>query len=235
MVYSRSTEYTDRAMTRSVKLSEDLVDFLKEHAEKEKEVPGCKAECIEICKSNAMRDLNDLRMLSRRCWLGEYFPAKVALRFENALESPRYIQRFNELEKKSWMDKKDTKPPWVNTYFPFSTTIESMESACATYGILSALLLTMNVSTFCSMQIDEWSAFESGVAMERCNGTSDISLPLVVWTTWRNRRRVRSGSFCRVREMVRCVQLRGVPLPYVDALALQLALHRIWRPWCGPH
>jgi hypothetical protein len=47
-----------------------------------------------------------------------------------------------------------------------------MESTCATYGILSALLLTMNVGSFGAMEIEEWGAFESGVAMERCNGTS---------------------------------------------------------------
>jgi hypothetical protein len=172
MVYSRSTEYTDRAMTRTVKLSKDLSEFIKEYAEQEKEVPGCKAECIEICKSNAMRDLNDLRMLSRRCWLGEYFPANVALNFESALQSPELLFFFDKLDK-------GNKKPWANT-FHFTYSIESMESTCATYGILSALLLTMNVGSFGAIDISDWSSFESGVGMQRCNGTS-----LLRWTSGR--------------------------------------------------
>jgi hypothetical protein len=150
--------------TKSVKLSPILVGFIKKYAEQEEKVPGCVAECIEICKINAMQDLNDLRMLSRRCWLGEYFPAKVALRFENALESPGMLRLFKKLDE-------GNKKPWANT-FHFTYSIESMESTCATYGILSALLLTMNVGSFGAIEIEEWGAFESGVALERCNGTS---------------------------------------------------------------
>ena len=134
--------------------------------------PGCVAECIEICQINALQDLDDLRNLSRRWGLGNYFPAKVALRFENALESPEMLFIFKKLDE---CDKK----PWANT-FHFTYSIESMESTCATYGILSALLLTMNVSSFGAIEIEEWGAFESGVALERCNVTS-----LLRWSSGR--------------------------------------------------
>lgn len=39
---------------------------------------------------------------------------------------------------------------------------------CGTYGILSALMLTMNVSAFGSMSVEEWELFERGLAVERC-------------------------------------------------------------------
>ena len=38
----------------------------------------------------------------------------------------------------------------------------------------------MNVGSFGAIQIEEWGAFESGVAMQRCNGTS-----LFRWTSGR--------------------------------------------------
>lgn len=37
----------------------------------------------------------------------------------------------------------------------YETTIQSMEQVCATYGILSALMLAMNVASFGSMELDE--------------------------------------------------------------------------------
>ena len=168
---------TGRAGSRSVEeyialgytaadLDQPLIDFIKEYAKTFGEKhPGCEAECIEICQINALLKLEDLRKLSRRCWLGEYFPANVALSFESALQSPELLYFFKKL------DEVDKKKPWANT-FHFSYSMESMESTCATYGILSALLLTMNVGSFGAIEIEEWGAFESGVAMERCNGTS---------------------------------------------------------------
>ena len=161
---SRSVEdYKDMGYTFTG-LDTHLEDFIELYAIEGKKVPGCKAECIEICEINALHDLDDLRTLSRRCWLGEYFPAKVALRFENALESPEMLEFFKKVDE-------GNKKPWAKTFY-FTYSIESMESTCATYGILSALLLTMNVGSFGAIQIEEWGAFESGVAMERCNGTS---------------------------------------------------------------
>ena len=85
--WDKSSKYTIMGYT-AARMDTHLVDFIKEYAEKEEKVPGCVDECIEICQVNAMKKLEDLRNLSRRCWLGEYFPANVALRFENALESP---------------------------------------------------------------------------------------------------------------------------------------------------
>jgi hypothetical protein len=161
---SRSMEDYNEMGYTATKMHQHLVDFIKEYAIKGEKVPGCVAECIEICKIHAMQDLNDLRMLSRRCWLGEYFPAKVALRFENALESPGMLRLFKKLDE-------GNKKPWAKTFY-FTYSIESMESTCATYGILSALLLTMNVGSFGAIEIEEWGAFESGVALERCNVTS---------------------------------------------------------------
>jgi len=170
---SRSMEeYRAMGYTTTRPPSDNLLDFIKKYADKEDKHPGCVAECIEICQINAMQDLDDLRMLSRRCWLGDYFPAKVALRFENALESPEMLYFFNKLDE-------DNKKPWAGT-FHFTYKIESMESACATYGILSALLLTMNVGSFGAIDISDWSSFESGVGMQRCNGTS-----LLRWTSGR--------------------------------------------------
>ena len=160
-------EYRDMGYTPK-EPSPLLNDFIEEYADQGRHEgdkhPGCVADCIEICQINALEDLEDLRMLARRCWLGDYFPAKVALRFENALESPEMLYVFNKLDE-------GNKKPWAGT-FHFTYKIESMETACATYGILSALLLTMNVGSFGNIQIEEWGAYESGVAMERCNGTS---------------------------------------------------------------
>ena len=161
--WDKSSKYTIMGYT-AARMDTHLVDFIKEYAEKEEKVPGCVDECIEICQVNAMKKLEDLRNLSRRCWLGEYFPANVALRFENALESPEMLYVFKKLDE-------GNKKPWANT-FHFTYSIESMESTCATYGILSALLLTMNVGSFGAIEIEEWGAFESGVALERCNVTS---------------------------------------------------------------
>ena len=157
-------EYNEMGYT-ATKMHQHLTDFIEQYAIKGEKVPGCVAECIEICEINALEDLDDLRTLSRRCWLGEYFPAKVALRFENALESPEMLDFFKKLDEGTY------KKPWAKTFY-FTYSIESMESTCATYGILSALLLTMNVGSFGAIEIEEWGAFESGVAMERCNGTS---------------------------------------------------------------
>jgi hypothetical protein len=160
---SRSVEeYIDMGYTAD-DMEKHLVDFIQKYAKMGKH-PGCVAECIEICQINALLKLEDLRKLSRRCWLGEYFPANVALSFESALQSPELLYFFEKLDA-------GNKKPWANT-FHFSYSMESMESTCATYGILSALLLTMNVGSFGAIEIEEWGAFESGVAMERCNGTS---------------------------------------------------------------
>jgi hypothetical protein len=161
---SRSVEeYIDMGYTAD-DMEKHLVEFIQKYAKMGKH-PGCVAECIEICQINALLKLEDLRKLSRRCWLGEYFPANVALRFESALQSPELLYFFKKL------DEVDKKKPWANT-FHFTYSMESMESTCATYGILSALLLTMNVGSFGAIEIEEWGAFESGVATERCNGTS---------------------------------------------------------------
>jgi hypothetical protein len=161
---SRSVEDYKHMGYTATKMDQHLLDFIEQYAIKGEKVPGCVDECIEICEINALQDLDDLRTLSRRCWLGEYFPAKVALRFENALESPEMLEFFKKLDE-------GNKKPWAKTFY-FTYSIESMESTCATYGILSALLLTMNVGSFGAIQIEEWGAFESGVATERCNGTS---------------------------------------------------------------
>jgi hypothetical protein len=142
-----------------------LLAFIEKYAKVDDKHPGCVRECVEICQLNALKSLDDLRKLARRCWLGDYFPANVALRFETALESPEMLYVFDHKA------EGEKKKPWVNT-FHFTYSLESMESTCATYGILSALLLTMNVGSFGAIQIEEWGAFESGVAMQRCNGTS---------------------------------------------------------------
>ena len=57
-------------------------------------------------------------------------------------------------------------------------TCERAQNVCATYGILSALMLTMNVSAFGSMSVEEWELFEKGLATERCNGSGggDVNL-----------------------------------------------------------
>ena len=178
-----STASKGRAGSRSVEeyiamgytaadMDPHLIDFINKFAEKEDKHPGCVAECIEICQINALLELKNLRKLSRRCWLGDYFPANVALSFEDALQSPEMLYFFNKLDE-------ENKKPWANT-FHFTYSIESMESTCATYGILSALLLTMNVGSFGAIEIEEWGAFESGVGMQRCNGTS-----LLRWTSGR--------------------------------------------------
>ena len=64
--------------------------------------------------------------------------------------------------------------PWVGT-FHFTFSLESIESTCATYGILSALLLSMNVASFGAIAVDEWAAFESGVAVQRCDPDAPFS------------------------------------------------------------
>ena len=69
-------------------LSKALDVFLHAYAD-EDGVPGCYEECASICKVEGIRELLDLRMLAKRTFLGDYFPAKVALRFENAFESPK--------------------------------------------------------------------------------------------------------------------------------------------------
>ena len=52
--------------------------------------PG-NARVIEArCKKEGLRDLDDLRQLSKRIWLGDLFTAKVALRMENAFDSPTF-------------------------------------------------------------------------------------------------------------------------------------------------
>ena len=72
-------------------ISEVLKTFLKAYADEEN-LPGCFEECEMICKVEGIRELLDLRMLAKRTFLGDYFPAKVALRFENAFESPKVLK-----------------------------------------------------------------------------------------------------------------------------------------------
>ena len=164
---SRSVDEYRALGYTAARLDPLLLAFIEEYANVEDKHPGCVAECVEICQLNALKSLDDLRKLARRCWLGDYFPANVALRFETALESPEMLYVFDH-------KAEGKKKPWVNT-FHFTYSLESMESTCATYGILSALLLTMNVGSFGAIEIEEWGAFESGVAMQRCNGTSLFS------------------------------------------------------------
>ena len=44
--------------------------------------------------------------------------------------------------------------PWVGS-FHYNLSLATMESTCATYGILAALLLTLNIASFGSMELEE--------------------------------------------------------------------------------
>jgi len=147
-------------------LSKALDVFLHAYAD-EDGVPGCYEECASICKVEGVRELLDLRMLAKRTFLGDYFPAKVALRFENAFESPKVEKAINLLENQMANGSTRAHKPWTNT-FHLKMTLEAVENVCGTYGILSALMLTMNVSAFGSMSVEEWELFERGLAVERC-------------------------------------------------------------------
>ena len=88
-------KYKDKCGYEMPELSVALEVFLRAYAD-EDNLPGCFDECANICKVEGIRELLDLRMLAKRTFLGDYFPAKVALRFENAFESPKVEKVFNE-------------------------------------------------------------------------------------------------------------------------------------------
>ena len=77
---------------KPAKMSANLISFIEEYADAEPNTPGCPEECVEICERQGLCDILDLKALAKRVWLGDYFPAKVAIRFENALESSEMSQ-----------------------------------------------------------------------------------------------------------------------------------------------
>ena len=105
--------------------------------------------------------------------------------------APLFTQAINLLENQMANGSTRAHKPWTNT-FHLKMTLEAVEVQCAdglvseprarsdacageraqnvcgTYGILSALMLTMNVSAFGSMSVEEWALFETGLAVERC-------------------------------------------------------------------
>ena len=127
--------------------------------------PGCIEQCTRICEKHGIREIIDLKMLAKRVWLGDLgFPANVALRLEMALETSKIVDEVEALENR--VERK----PWYST-FHFNLSLESMEYTCATYGILAALLLTMNVASFGSVTADEWETVEENLAVQRCNSS----------------------------------------------------------------
>lgn len=110
----------------SMELEEGLINFLSLYSKEITDgTPGCRTNCEDICKIEGLRELDDLRQLAKRTWLGEYFPAKVALRFENAFDSPEFEEEYNKIAKAEAIANKLSKP-WSGT-FHFKTTIDAME------------------------------------------------------------------------------------------------------------
>ena len=78
-------------------ISNNLKIFIEHYAKEDEGHPGCPSECIQICQSEGIRELEDLKLLSKRTWLGGYFPAKVALAFESAMDSPIMDIQFGKV------------------------------------------------------------------------------------------------------------------------------------------
>jgi len=142
--------------------------------------PG-NARVVEAkCKKEGLKDLDDLRQLSKRIWLGDLFAAKVALRMENAFDSPTFdagkVGLSVEADKKKgewkrlapdeWRLEMERKT-WLNS-FHFKFSVQTMQNICSTHGVIAALLLTMNIGAFASMTSEEWALYEQGIATERC-------------------------------------------------------------------
>ena len=115
-------------------LSKNLSHFIDTYAKENEGHPGCPSECKEICQSHGLRELSDLRMLAKRTWLGLYFPAKVALAFENALESPTMVEEFKrieraEAEKVKWIKvvTSNGEPPKGKTELNFPRLAETLQ------------------------------------------------------------------------------------------------------------
>jgi len=186
------------SLTRSTdhNVSIGLVRFLEKYAfDGGDNLKGSLESCLKKCEDEGLHDLDDLRQLSRRVWLGEYFPAKIALRMENAFDSPTFDREMKSFAPNESARVEAKTKQWTK-YLSLKTTIEIMQATCTTLGIVSALMLTMNVSSFSSMTIDEWDMYETGVGADRCDPSvswnslkknetqSECAHRLRIWSEW---------------------------------------------------
>ena len=102
------------------------------------ESPGNAIAVERKCREQGLQDLDDLRQLAKRIWLGELFPAKVALCMENAFDSPTFDKgvkgvdsdddnkkgEWKTLAPDEWKSEMDRKK-WLGTFhFKHAARIE---------------------------------------------------------------------------------------------------------------
>ena len=151
---------------RMVQLSEGLQAFIEAYAADSGFI-GDAEFCALVCRKEGLQDLDDLRQLAGRTWLGEKFPAKVALRMENAFDSPDFMHELEKLAPEEWRRERKRKAAWIDK-FHLKTKLEVMQATCTTLGVVCALMLAMNVGSFSSMTIEEWDFYEANIGMDRC-------------------------------------------------------------------
>jgi len=148
--------------------------------------PGNAMTIEAKCRDQGLVDLDDLRQLAKRTWLGDLFCAKVALRMENAFDSPTFDAGniegslgccwqprkpvtegdWKTMAPKEWRREIDRKE-WMRS-FHLKMSVATIQNVCSTHGVVSALLMTMNIGSFASMTNEEWDFYEKGIATERC-------------------------------------------------------------------
>ena len=190
--------------------------------------PGNPEACIQICQEQGITDLFDLKALAKCVARANISRQRSRSASRMRSSRPRWSSNLNSSRRQTQRAEENTgkeshtRKPWIGTFY-FSNTIESMESACATYGILSALMLTMNVACFGSMEVDEWEAFKDGIGKQRCQEGAILG--------WRkaNQSEVECiDDLVDVSEFLFVtLELRRVPPAPHDPPPLLVALHRV--------
>ena len=119
---------------------EKLEDFV------ENVCPRHKDGVLKWCENNGIDDVDELKELAKRCWLGEYspdLPVRAALLIE------KHFDHQKQGERKWWHVAED---------------MEAMSAILSNYGIVAALVLTLTVSAFGGMTVDEWDTWTDNVS-----------------------------------------------------------------------
>lgn len=105
--------------------------------------PTQQAHALRWCEDNGLEELYDLFRVSQRMWLGKVLPAKAALQIEDGLIRAYKI--------------KTTARSWLAVFAPNS--FEEFSSVCSNYGIVSALMLGLQVGIVGSMGHSDWENY----------------------------------------------------------------------------
>lgn len=155
-------------------LSMDIADCAKIFAYGKK--AGTTGEMLMKCKAEGIHSKDDLYQIVRRQWHVDHFTLHTSVELEVKLDSKKtwaYEKKMAKDEiRKAKLDKttekKEVSKRSLLMTFHTTLSIKTMQDVCATYGVVAALGLSMNLATFASMNINEWELYRTTAAVDRC-------------------------------------------------------------------